>query len=221
MLNKRKILLISLLAFIFFLVSCAAPGPTPLPEIREYQGQALSSVNDFRENSIHGPQTINISDYRLKISGLVSSPREYTYDEVINNRPAVKKVVRLNCVEGWGVTLLWEGVVLKDLFTEAGIRPEAKTVIFHSQDGFTTSLPVDYFMNNDIIMSFKMNEITIPSERGYPFMLVAENKWGYKWAKWITEIELSSDANYRGYWESRGYNNNGDYPGNFFDNPFG
>ena len=65
-------------------------------------------------------------------------------------------------------------------------------------------LKMRYFMNNNIMMAYKMNEVVIPPERGYPFMLVAESKWGYKWVKWITEIELSDDVNYKGYWESYG-----------------
>jgi DMSO/TMAO reductase YedYZ molybdopterin-dependent catalytic subunit len=52
--------------------------------------------------------------------------------------------------------------------------------------------------------------VTLPPERGSPFQLVAEGKWGHKWAKWITRIELSNGTNLRGYWESRGYSNDGD-----------
>jgi DMSO/TMAO reductase YedYZ molybdopterin-dependent catalytic subunit len=62
-----------------------------------------------------------------------------------------------------------------------------------------------------------MNDVTIPPERGFPFMLVAESKWGYKWAKWITGIELSSDTSYRGYWEDRGYSNDGDLDRDFLE----
>jgi DMSO/TMAO reductase YedYZ molybdopterin-dependent catalytic subunit len=62
-----------------------------------------------------------------------------------------------------------------------------------------------------------MNNITLLTERGYPFQLVAEDKWGYKWIKWVTEIELSDNNNYEGYWESRGYNNNGDLSGSKFN----
>jgi DMSO/TMAO reductase YedYZ molybdopterin-dependent catalytic subunit len=47
-------------------------------------------------------------------------------------------------------------------------------------------------------------------------MLVAEDKWGYKWIKWVTEIRLSDDPTYRGYWESRGYSNSGDLNRSFF-----
>ena len=59
------------------------------------------------------------------------------------------------------------------------------------------------------MIAYAMNNVTLPPERGYPFQLVAEDKWGYKWAKWITRIELS-DALPSGYWESRGYSRDGD-----------
>ena len=186
-------------------------------EVREYQGVDLSSINDFRENSIKGPQHVDVGSYRLKITGLVTSPKTYTYDEVINNHQSYEKVVTLDCVEGWSVTILWKGLLVKDLLAEAKPLPNAKVVIFHAYDGYTTSLPVDYIMNNDILIAYMMNGVTIPPERGFPFELVAESKWGYKWIKWITEIELSDDVNYRGYWEQRGYSNSGDLDKGFFE----
>jgi len=186
-------------------------------EIREYQGTKLSSVNDFRENSIRGPQQVDLETYRLRISGLLKSPKSYTYQEVIDQGQHYKKTVTLDCVEGWSVTILWEGLLVRDLIAESGPLTNAKVVIFHAYDGYTTSLPLDYIMNNDIIMAYKMNEIALPPERGAPFQLVAESKWGYKWIKWVTEIELSDDVNYRGYWESRGYSNDADLDRSFFE----
>ena len=187
-------------------------------EIREYEGTDLSSVDDFRENSIKGPQHIDdIASYGLKITGLVKNPKSHTYEDVIDNYQHYEKVVTLDCVEGWSVTILWEGVLVRELIAESSPLPNAKVVIFHAYDGYTTSLPLDYIMNNDIIMAYKMNEVTLPAERGFPFQLVAESKWGYKWIKWITEIELSDDVNYRGYWETRGYSNTGDLDKGFFE----
>jgi len=185
--------------------------------IREYEGEKLSSVDDFRENSIKGPQSIDIETYQLGITGLVENQRSYTYDEVIDNYKHYRKVVTLDCVEGWSVNILWEGVLVRELIAESNPLPSTKVVIFHAYDGYTTSLPFDYILNNDIIMAYKMNEVALPAERGFPFQLVAESKWGYKWIKWITEIELSDDVNYRGYWESRGYSNTGDLDKGFFE----
>ena len=186
-------------------------------EVREYKGENLSSINDFRENSIKGPQYVDIENYQLQVSGLTAKPANYTFDEAIEDFDNYKKVVRLNCVEGWAVNLLWEGILVKDLLEKADPLPEAKTVIFHAYDGYTTSFPIEYVIGNDIIIAHKMNEVTLPPERGYPFQLVAESKWGYKWIKWITQIELSNDVDYKGYWESRGYSNEGDLDKSFFD----
>jgi DMSO/TMAO reductase YedYZ molybdopterin-dependent catalytic subunit len=186
-------------------------------EMREYEGQNLSSINDFRENSIKGPQNVDIDNYQLKITGLVEKTASYTYDEIIKDYQNYEKVVRLNCVEGWAVNILWEGVLVKDILEQAKPLPEAKVVIFHAYDGYTTSFPLDYVVSNDILMAYKMNDVALPPERGFPFQLVAESKWGYKWIKWITQIELSDDVNYEGYWESRGYSNEGDLDKGFFD----
>jgi len=192
-------------------------GELPAVEVREYQGKDLSSINDFRENSIKGPQHIDIESSQLQVAGLVERPRDYTYDDVIDKHKHYEKVVTLNCVEGWSVNILWEGVMLRDLIAVTKPSPEAKVIIFHAYDGYTTSFPIEYVTDNDILMAYKMNEVTIPPERGFPFVLVAESKWGYKWIRWITKIELSDDVEYKGYWESRGYSNSGDLDESFFD----
>ncbi|MEA4806223.1 MULTISPECIES: molybdopterin-dependent oxidoreductase [Acetobacterium] len=56
-------------------------------------------------------------------------------------------------------------------------------------------------------MAYAANGVALPASMGFPFIVVAEDKLGYKWARWVSEIELSSDENYKGYWEKRGYDN--------------
>ena len=186
-------------------------------EIRDYQGEDLSSIIDFRENSIRGPQEVNIDEYELEIVGLVKEPKTFKYNDILENFESYKKVVTLHCVEGWDVKILWEGILIRELIGIENVKSEAKTVIFHAYDGYTTSFPVEYVLDNDILLAYKMNEVTLPAIRGFPFQLVAESKWGYKWIKWVTRIELSDDEDYQGFWESRGYSNEGDLDGSFFD----
>ncbi|MFH1256628.1 MAG: molybdopterin-dependent oxidoreductase [Candidatus Diapherotrites archaeon] len=189
--------------------------PLKTIEVQDYNGIDLSSVNDFRENSIKGPQQVDESLYKLGVTGLVETPKSYSYSEVVNGFQSYQKIVTLNCVEGWSVKILWEGVLVRDIINNSKASENAKTVIFHAYDGYTTSFPIEYVMDNDILMAYKMNGLKLPPERGFPFQLVAESKWGYKWIKWITAIELSDDTNYRGYWESRGYSNTGDLDNSF------
>ncbi|OGN99005.1 MAG: oxidoreductase [Chloroflexi bacterium RBG_13_51_18] len=216
--------IIGAVLIVAFAVGLAACGTGPNTatqlgnvEIKEYEGENLSSVNDFRDNSIKGPQYVDITNYHLQVTGLVANSTNYTYDEVINDFDRYQKVVSLDCVEGWSVNILWEGMQVRDILAQAVPLPEAKVVIFHAYDGYTTSFPIEYIVDNPILMAYTMNDIEIPPERGYPFMLVAESKWGYKWIKWITQIELSNDINYKGYWEERGYSNSGDLDKYYFD----
>lgn len=178
-------------------------------EVTEYDGQDLSSLTDFRENSIKGPQYVDIDAYTLTIDGLVEQPVALSYDEVLDNQKYTK-VVTLHCVEGWSVDILWEGILLADLFEAVDVQANADTVIFYSEDGYSTSLPLRTIMDRQLMIAYKMNGVVLPPERGFPFQLVAEDKLGYKWIKWITRIELSDDADYKGYWEQRGFDNEAD-----------
>ena len=178
-------------------------------QVKNYQGQKLSSINDFRENSIKGPQNINISNYTLQITGKVEKPQNFTYNSIIKNYKNYQKVVTLDCVEGWSATILWRGVLVSDLINEVKPLEDGKVVIFYAVDGYSTSFPIEYLIDNKILMAYQMNNVTMPPERGFPFQLVAESKWGYKWVKWITKIEVSNNTDYEGYWESRGYSNSG------------
>ena len=210
-----SLVLVAVIAYGASTGCCQTEGLTSV-EVREYEGVDLSSINAFRENSIKGPQEIDADSYMLRITGMVTNSTSYTYDEVLNMYQHYKKIVTLDCVEGWSVTILWEGLLVKDLLEKAEPMANAEVVIFHAYDGYTTSLPIDYILDNDILMAYKMNDVVLPPERGFPFQLVAESRWGYKWIKWITEIELSDDVDYRGYWESRGYSNSADLDKSFF-----
>lgn len=185
-------------------------------EVREYEGEKLDSSEDFRENSIAGPQYVDITTYELEVSGIVDDPATYTYSEVTSGFPGYEKVVRLDCVEGWGATILWRGVLVRDILERSGVQRGARSVVFTAVDGYTTSFPIEYFYDNDILLAYSMNGLTLPRERGYPFQLVAEDKWGYKWCKWVTAIELVADEDPGGYWEDRGYSNDGDRGDSFF-----
>src|SRR6056297_1025449 len=178
-------------------------------EIREYEGTRLDPTIGPRDNSIKGIQNVNIDTYSLKITGLVDEPFDLKYQDVLDLDSYERKIT-LYCVEGWDATILWKGVLLEDLISISGIDPEANTVIFHAVDGYTTSLSLETIIDNELILAYSANGLDLPPEMGYPFIVVAEDKLGYKWARWVSEIELSDDENYRGFWEKRGYSNEAD-----------
>ncbi|MFA6449500.1 MAG: molybdopterin-dependent oxidoreductase [bacterium] len=174
-------------------------------EITTYEGGSLTKIADFKGAKTNDTTTIDTNAYRLNIYGLVDRPMSLTYSQVTGGFTRHKKVASVHCVENWTQPYLWEGVYFRDLVASAGPKPEATVVIFHSIDGFTTSLPIDFLMTKDIIVADKINGLTIPQNIGFPFILAAQLKWGYKWARWISGIEFSSDTNYKGTWENLGF----------------
>ena len=178
-------------------------------QILSYNGTTLDSITVSEENSIAGPQYIDPATWRLTVDGLVDKPAVYSLAELLAKFPANKQVHRLDCVEGWGETQLWEGVSVLDVLRASGVQSSAKVVILHAHDGYTTSFPVSYFIP-EYLLVHKINGVNLPAQRGAPVRLGAWSKWGYKWIRWVERLELSADENYRGYWESRGYSNDGE-----------
>lgn len=217
----KKNLFIIVLLLALFSAGCISTTPEEAEEIfpldenetetLEYEGVELTPIDEQRNNAIKGTQYLYPDDYRLEITGMVNETIILTYDDILAY-PSVSKAVPLDCVEGWGFAAKWTGVKMETLLNEAGLQEGANTVVFYSEDGYSTALDLDYLLDNNIIVAYKINDITLPPARGFPLQLVAEGKYGYKWAKWIVKIEVI-DEDYEGYWESRGYNNNADVGG--------
>ncbi len=218
----KFVVITAILAIIpVLMLSCSKP-PSTLPtsevEATEFMGKKLTPIREQRNNALAGTQVIDRGTYKLVVDGLVDRPLSLSYDDLLAY-PQVSKLMDLNCVEGWNFTAKWTGPTLDSIFNDAGVKPEAKIAIFHTAEvpqGYS-SLDLSYIHTNNIIIALKLNDITLPPERGFPFQVVAESKFGYKWAKWVTRIEVSDDTNFRGYWESYGYNNNADINGPAFE----
>jgi DMSO/TMAO reductase YedYZ molybdopterin-dependent catalytic subunit len=200
------------------IISSSAPTSTGEVEATEFLGTELTPINRQLNNALAGTQNIDRDTYKLTVDGLVDNPLTLSYDDLLAY-PQISKLMPLNCVEGWDFTAKWTGPALTAIFNAAKVKPEAKIAIFHTADipeGYS-SLDLNYLQTRNIIIALKDNDITLPPERGFPFQVVAESKYGYKWAKWVTRIELSSDTSFRGFWEKRGYNNNAEVGGPSFE----
>ncbi len=210
--KARFVLVRTLLAFSLVpLLACSKPSSTPPPgevEATELMGKKLTPIKDQLNNALAGTQVIDRQTYRLTVDGLVNHPLSLSYADLLAY-PQVSKLMDLDCVEGWNFIAKWTGPALDSIFKDAGVKPEARIAIFHTTDvpeGYS-SLDLSYIHAHAIIIALKLNDITLPPDRGFPFQVVAESKYGYKWAKWVTRIELSDNTSFRGYWERYGYSN--------------
>ena len=177
-------------------------------EIKEFQGEKLSPFDRSYDNSIKGPQKVDINKYRLIVNGKIQKALLLTYTQVLA-LPSVTRAITLNCIEGWSEHLLFKGVRIADIVKSTSINKDVQTVIFHAMDGYSSSLGYKYVLDNDIMLAYEINGKKLDETRGFPFQVVAESKFGYKWVKWVTRIEFS-DKPHEGYWEQRGYDNEAD-----------
>ena len=187
-------------------------------EATEFQGETLTPIKQQGNNALAGTQNIDRETYELIVDGLVENPLALNYEQLMAY-PQESWLMKFNCVEGWNFTAKWTGPQINSILNDARVKPEAKIIIFHTTDvpeGYS-SLDLDYIRDNNILLALKLNDVTLPPDRGFPFQVAAKSKFGYKWAKWVVRMELSSDINFRGYWEDAGYNNNADENGPAFE----
>ena len=222
--KKPFLLLMTFLAFV--LVSCntsnnieqyvdimakATPERFSVGEVREYKGINLDPAIGPRDNSIAGIQQVDIYTYSLEVTGLVENNLSLKYEEILEF-PSYERLITLYCVEGWKATILWKGVRLMDILEEAKVKTGGEIVIFYCVDGYSTSIPLKEIMEKDMLLAYNSNGIPLTEPMGYPFIVLAEDKLGYKWARWVNKIELSDNINYKGTWENSGYDNSAEIP---------
>lgn len=187
---------------------------------------AVRDVKNWRLNSVGLTPRLTHETWRLRITGLVEREVELTWDDLMA-LPQVTRRMTHHCVEGWTYTADWTGVRLSDVLAKAGaVMPAARMIIFKSPERsthpaafgrqYTTNFPYRAEQMPDLYVVHKADGADLPPEHGFPVRIISDIKWGYKACKWLTEIELSSDPEYFGYWERQGYHLHGDYPGPIF-----
>jgi DMSO/TMAO reductase YedYZ molybdopterin-dependent catalytic subunit len=181
-----------------------------LPEVETttFMNQTLLPIEQQNNFAIKGTQVIDRNAYRLKVTGLVERNVTATYDDLLKF-PAYAEVSYLPCVGGWGFWAKWTGFRVVDLLDTAGVKPGGQYVLFKCADGYTTALPLSYLRGNQTLLAYGLNDVTLPMDRGFPLQLVADSKYGYKWAKWVVEIEVVAEP-VLGFWESSGYSDSAD-----------
>ncbi|ASJ12716.1 molybdopterin-dependent oxidoreductase [Thermococcus thioreducens] len=137
----------------------------------------------------------------IQVTGLVERPYNLTYDE-LSKLPSKEVEAALYCVGEPGKVRkngTWKGVPLKTVLELAKPAGGAYKVALYASDGFTTDFYLDTVMREeDIIIAYELNGEPITPR------IVAPGRWGYKWIKYPTKIELVS-YDFKGTWESAGY----------------
>lgn len=185
----------------------------PIPASAEIHPTApfVTPAADFYriDTALSLPRT-NLDDWRLRVGGMVETPLELTYLDLLE-MPQVEKVITLCCVSNevggrYVGNAVWRGVPLADVLALSGVSSGAEQVFSTSLDGWTCGFPVEAALDGrDALIALAMNDELLPLEHGFPARLVVPGLYGYVSAtKWLESIELTT-WDREGYWLPRGW----------------
>jgi len=137
------------------------------------------------------PVELDITTYRLTVEGLVENPLSLSYEEILAY-PSVTEVVLLICPHVFYDNAEWTGVPVADILRQAKVKPEAEKVYFKASGGYRQSLTIEEALSDGVFLAYEVNGQPLPQEHGYPLRLVARGKYGSRWVKWLTHIEVIS-----------------------------
>jgi DMSO/TMAO reductase YedYZ molybdopterin-dependent catalytic subunit len=181
-----------------------ASGAGRLPP-GQYEIQALEELQ------VDGVPQINLDSWGFEVNGEVENPIKLDWNQFAQLQKTVS-VSEFDCVTGWTrFDNRWEGVRFAEIARLA--RPTAKakyaTIECYGVPLYTTSLPLDYLMRDDILFAYNLDGKPLKPEHGGPLRLVVPGKYAYKSAKWVRLVRFT-ETQELGFWESNGYSNTAD-----------
>ena len=145
----------------------------------------------------------------FRVFGLVEEEARWTYDQFMA-LPRTKIAADVHCVTTWSLLgSEWEGVQIREIMKSVRPRPEAKFVMQHCDGGYTTNLPLEVLLDDDVLLCYRRDGVDITPDHGWPLRLVVPKRYFWKSAKWVRGLEFMAHDRL-GFWENYGYNNDAD-----------
>jgi len=153
---------------------------------------------------------IDRATWQFQVFGLVE--KELTLDwEAFTGLPKVTINAPFHCVTQWSrLENTWEGVAFTEVMKLIAPKADAQFILAHCYGGYTTNLPLEVAIDDDVLFAYKHDGEPITPEHGGPLRLVVPKRYGWKSAKWVNGLEFLAEDK-PGFWEARGYHMNGDY----------
>jgi DMSO/TMAO reductase YedYZ molybdopterin-dependent catalytic subunit len=152
---------------------------------------------------------IETKDWRFRVWGLVENEVEWTWEEFMK-LPQTTIKADFHCVTHWSrFDDDWTGVLFRDLVNVIRPKPEVKYVLQHAYGDYTTNLPLDVMVNEDVLFAHTFNGKPLPREHGGPMRVFTPRRYAWKGAKWIRGLEFLAEDK-PGFWEVNGYSNTAD-----------
>lgn len=145
----------------------------------------------------------------FKIWGQVKEPKQFSWPE-FSSLPTVEQVSDMHCVTRWSkFDSRFEGIPIGEVMKHVELLPEANYVLVHAAPSYTTNLPLEALLAEDVMFALKYEGEPLTPEHGYPVRLLVPQLYLWKSAKWVRGLEFLAEDR-PGFWEQYGYHNNGD-----------
>jgi DMSO/TMAO reductase YedYZ molybdopterin-dependent catalytic subunit len=171
-------------------------------------GQTVTKEKKWPVLDLEGAPDVSAEKWRLTVDGAVASPLSLSFDDLMA-LPRAEVDADFHCVTGFSVLdLKLAGVRFETVLALARPTAEATHVMTHAYDGYSTNLPIEEAIKEDVLLVVAVDGKPLPKEHGGPVRVVVPQLYAWKGAKWLRRIELLTHDQ-RGYWEIRGYSNTG------------
>lgn len=152
---------------------------------------------------------IPLERWTLSIDGLVEEPAVLSWEQ-FNALPQVEDVSDFHCVTTWSrYDCRWGGVAFTTLYEMVRPKPEARFVYFTGYDGYSTNVPLEHCLDDDVLIATRFDGAPVSREHGGPARVIIPKLYAWKGSKFVKGITFLEDDR-PGFWEVRGYHNVGD-----------
>ena len=152
---------------------------------------------------------IDTRDWQFTVAGAVTRPLTWSWDDFLD-QPQTDTTSDIHCVTDWSrYDNRWRGVAMGHILSLVQPREDARFCVIHGHDGYTTNVPLDRLSRPNVMLAHTWEGAPIPRDHGGPARLVIPDLYFWKSAKWVRHM-VFLDRDTPGYWEARGYHNDGD-----------
>jgi DMSO/TMAO reductase YedYZ molybdopterin-dependent catalytic subunit len=152
---------------------------------------------------------VDLKEWRFRVWGEVEDERDWTWEEFLM-LPHTTLRADFHCVTHWSrFDDEWEGVLFRDLVQRIKLKPSAKFVMQHAHGGYTTNLPMQWMIDEDVMLTHTVNGRPLEREHGGPMRVFTPRRYAWKGAKWVRGLEFMAKDK-PGFWEVNGYSNTAD-----------
>jgi len=207
------------------------PGGNPGAATRQFDIRKIDGLltpkDQFFTTQHFAKPAIDAATYKLKFSGMVNKPAEFSLAELKAMKP-VELVNGFECsgnspraIQGLSSCGKFTGVRLNSILKQLGVHPKAREVVFFGYDHgpadvafrqqtlkldqqFGRSVTLENAMKNEPMLAYAMNGEPLTQNQGFPVRLIMPGWYGVANVKWLAEVHLQEDR-YLGNYQARWY----------------